>query len=58
MKRLCDFIARRNLRQGCTKFVSHRHCGSGDIMILVCQMISKDYLVKSLCDFLTRNPSK
>ena len=28
------------------KFGSHRHCGSGDIMILVYHVISQDHKIK------------
>ena len=36
----------------------HRHCGSGDIMILICHVISQDYLTQKLCDFLARSASR
>ena len=30
------------------KFGGHRHCGSGDIMVLVCQVISQDHMIKDV----------
>ena len=29
-----------------TKFGGHRDCGSGEIMVLVCHMISQDHMIK------------
>ena len=34
-----------------------RHCGSGDILVLVCHVISQDSRIKGLCDFVERIPS-
>ena len=34
------------------KFGGYRHCCSGDIIILVCHVISQDHLIKGLCDFI------
>ena len=34
------------------KFGDFRHCGSGDEMFLICNMISKDQVFKGLCDFM------
>ena len=34
-----------------TKFGGHRHCGSGDMMILICQVISQDLVIKGTYDF-------
>ena len=28
------------------KFGGHRQCGSGDIMVLVCHVISQDHVIK------------
>ena len=28
------------------KFSDHRYCGSGDIMVLVCHVISHDYVMQ------------
>ena len=35
----------------------HRYCDSGDIMVLVCQVISQDYVIKPSCDFIGWSPS-
>ena len=40
------------------KFCGHRCCGSEDITILVCHVISKNHEIKGLCDFLGMIPSK
>ena len=40
------------------KFGGHRHCGSGDIMVLVCHVISQHHVIKRSYDFMGRNPSK
>ena len=39
------------------KFSGHRHCGSGDITVLVCHMTLHDHVVKGLCDLMGRSPS-
>ena len=39
-----------------TKFGGHRHCGSGDKMILVCGVTSQDHLVKGSRDFMGSSP--
>ena len=31
-----------------------RHCGSGDILVLVCHVISQDSRIKWLCDSVER----
>ena len=41
-----------------TKFSGHRHCGSGDMMVLVCQVISDNHVTKGSFDFMGRIPSK
>ena len=41
-----------------TMFGGHRHCGNGDIMLLVCRVISQDSMIKRSCDFMGRIPSK
>ena len=33
-----------------------RHCGSEDIMVLVCHVISQDHVTKRLGNFMSRNP--
>ena len=40
------------------KFGVHRHCGSGDITILVCHVILQDHMIKESCDFRGRSPSR
>ena len=37
----------------------HRHCGSGDILVLVCHFISQYHLTKESCDFMkSHHPPK
>ena len=36
-----------------TKFCGFRHCGSGDIMILVCHVILEDHVIKVLKSAIT-----
>ena len=38
------------------KFGGHQQCGSGDIMILVCHVISYGHVIKGLCDLIGRSP--
>ena len=33
-----------------------RHCGSEDIMVLVCHVISQDHVTKRLGNFMSRSP--
>ena len=40
------------------KFSGHRPCSSGVIIILVCHVISKDYVIIGSCDFIGRSPSR
>ena len=40
------------------KFGDHRHCDSGDIMILVCHMILQDHVIKWSFEFTGRIPSR
>ena len=40
-----------------TKFGADRHCVSGDIMGLVCHVISQDYVMKGLDEFMGESPS-
>ena len=35
----------------------HRHCSSGDIMVLVCHVIMKDHMIKGWRNFIGENPS-
>ena len=39
------------------KFGDHRHCGSGEIMVLVCEVTLCDLLFKALCDLMGGHPS-
>ena len=39
-------------------FRCHRHCGSGDIMILLCHLISRDNVIKGSCEFIGRSSSR
>ena len=39
------------------KFDVHRHCGSEDIMALVCHMILQNHVTKGSCDFMDKSPS-
>ena len=34
----------------------HRHCGSGDMMVLVCHVILQVHVMKRSCDFIGRRP--
>ena len=34
------------------------HCGSVDVMVLVCHMILSENLIKESCDLMGRSPSK
>ena len=34
------------------KYCHHRHCDSGDIMILACHVISQNRVIKGSCDFM------
>ena len=34
------------------KFGGHRHCGTVDIMFLVCYMIEQDRVIEESCDFM------
>ena len=33
------------------------HCGSGNIIVLVCHVISQDQMIIGPCDFMNRSPS-
>ena len=37
-----------NVSYHSAKFDGHGHCGSGDIMILICQIISQEHVVKEI----------
>ena len=36
-------------------FGGHIHCGNGDIMVLVYQVISRDHVIKGPCDFMGKD---
>ena len=38
------------------RFGGHRHCGSGDRLVLVCHVISENHVIKGSCDFKSRSP--
>ena len=38
------------------KYCHHRHCDSGDIMILACHLILQDHVIKESCDFCGWEP--
>ena len=38
------------------KFGGDKHCGRGDIMILICHVISQDHVTLGSCDFMGRSP--
>ena len=40
------------------KFDGRRHCGSGDIMILVFHVILQNQVFKGSCDFMDRSTSR
>ena len=40
------------------KLGGHRHCDSGDIMVLICQVISKDHLIKVSSNFMVGTPHR
>ena len=46
------------LSQHPSSFSSHRDCGSSDIMVLVCHVISPDHQTKASRDFLGKSYSK
>ena len=41
-----------------TKFGSHSHCGCGNIMVLVCHVISQSHVMKRSRYYMGRYPSK
>ena len=40
------------------KFGGHKHSDNGDIMVLVCHVISQDHVIKGLYDFEDRSLSR
>ena len=39
-------------------FTRHRHCSSGDIMVIVYHVILQDHVIKGSCDVMDRSPSR
>ena len=37
------------------KFGGHMHCGSADVMALVCHAMLQNHVIKGSCDFMGRN---
>ena len=37
------------------KFGGHMHCGSADVMALVCHVMLQNHVIKGSCDFMGRN---
>ena len=33
------------------KFLGHSHYGSGDVMVLICHVITQDHVITGSCDF-------
>ena len=40
------------------KSCDHKHCGSGDIMFLVCHVTSPGHMFKGLCEFMCESSSR
>ena len=40
-----------------TNYSGHKHCVSGDIIVLVCQVILQDYVIKGSRDFIEESLS-
>ena len=55
---LSNFMVGSLLNQHLTKFGGHRHCSVGDIIVLVCHMISQDYVMKGSCAFIATGQSR
>ena len=36
------------------KFCVYKHCGGGDVMVLVCHVILKEQVIKRSCDLMRR----
>ena len=45
------------MRHHLALFCGHKHCGSGDIMFSVCDMISKDQITKEWSNIMGVRPS-
>ena len=40
------------------KFGGHRYCGIGDIIVLVCNLITQDHVIKGSSAFIGSSPSR
>ena len=38
------------------KFGDHRHCGRGDIMVLVCYVILQNHMIRGSCKYKDETP--
>lgn len=41
-----------------TKFNGHKHHRDGDLMVLLCDLITQDYMSKASSNVIGRNPSR
>ena len=41
-----------------TTFHGHKRCGSGEVMVLACHVISQDHIIRRSCDFIASNLSR
>ena len=60
IKALNDFIISSPLKvcHHPSKFDSHKHCGSVDMIVLVCYLILTDHEIKGSCGFMGRSLSR
>ena len=60
IKGSCDFMGMYPMKASyhSAKFGGHQHCGSGDIVVLVCHVILQDHMINGSCDFMSRSPSR
>ena len=42
------------VRHRLAEFDRHKHCGRADIMVLVCQAILKEHVIKAPCNLMGR----
>ena len=56
----CDFLGKSRSRSNYhpASFCGDRHCGGGDIMILVCHLISQYHVIMWSCDFMGKSSSR
>ena len=40
------------------RFGGHKHCGIGDIMVVVCYVTLQNHKIKALYEFMAKSPSK